>query len=37
MTSDRTRDDERTTTKPDEVDPETGTDPEGAPVENPSG
>lgn len=26
-----------TTTKPDDVDPETGTDPEGAPVENPSG
>jgi len=23
--------------KPDEVDPETGTDPEGKPVENPSG
>ena len=24
-------------TKPDQVDPETGTDPEGTPVENPSG
>jgi hypothetical protein len=32
-----TQPDDTTTTKPDEVDLESGTDPDGTPVENPSG